>query len=274
MTKLTDVLRRLAEADQDQVAQAVGVLDDVPEAESGPVERESTSGDLEPRQPPAMASWPIEATPLRPDIERLRDFVTQNVGPEREPGGSVLLLVTPRGIEDDAHAATAGLIRELAAALAEGQNVETLVLDMPPTGLPVQRSDGADPEAVASIADLIRSRARLAEIVQPGGATRIWRPACDQFLRRSPPAPWPALAALLGQCRQHFAWTLVDGGWWDAAESAELARRCDSVYVVLYEGCTRRIAAQRTLDELRRAGANVLCCLFVGRTMCESTEAQ
>jgi len=162
----------------------------------------------------------------------------------------------------------------LAGALADGLACETLVIDVPLAGEPARGSADVDPaDGDATIADAIRSRARLTAAVRPDEQTGVWRAADDRLPLRSPPAPWPALAALLGECRQHFAWTLIDGGSWDRLESAELARRCDCVYVVLHEGRTGRITARQTLAELHRAGARISSCLFVGRARRELSEA-
>ena len=286
MTKLTDALRRLAEDDPEEVGEppattavAAAVApavagDDIeaapalqPVAELPPTLPAPVV--VETRPPPRDAppdAAPAPATAARPDVLRLRDFVADHARPEPGRGGSVLFMVTPDDMDDDARRAASLLVGELAGALANRPGDDVLVLEVPPAGQSGPSAREADLALdTATIADLIRTRPRLTDLIRPDDSIGAWRAAGPRLPLRSPPAPWPALAALVGECRQHFAWTLVDGGRWDPVESAELARRSDSVYLVLHEGRTGRIAARRLLGELRRAGASVACCLLVGR---------
>lgn len=266
MTKLTDVLRRLAEAEQDQAGHRAATMLAAPAVEPARVAPASVFARPEHFEEVTVDTGSVGIRPVRPDVERLREFVLRDARRNHLRDGSVLLVVGPPSGQQDARAAASGLIGELAGALADPPAGDALVLDMPPAGPALQRSDDVDPAVdVATIADMIRSRPRLTEIARPDESSRIWRATDGRLPLRSPPAPWPALAALLGECRQHFVWTLVDGGPWDAAELAELARRCDSVYLVLHEGRTGRTAARETLGSLRRAGASVSCCLWIAR---------
>ncbi len=296
MTKLTDVLRRLAEANLEDVGQGVAGATAATVAQCvvepacepiAPVPAVQTAAAAPPvfiasaavetrlptftapavaeTQPPPRAAPPVVTRPARPDVLHLCDFVAGHT--PREPGqGSVVLVLSPADAPDDARQTVSLLVGELAGALATRPGGETLVVEVPPTtrpGPPAGETDLA--MDAATIADVIRSRPQLLDLVRPDESTGAWRAASHRLPLRSPPAPWPALAALVGECRQHFAWTLIDGGSWDQVESAELARRSDSVYLVLHEGHTGRAAARRWLGELRRAGANVAGCLFVGR---------
>lgn len=161
-----------------------------------------------------------------------------------------------------------GLIDEFARTLATTPSDAILILDACPRGLHQRAvANPGEPPNQLSVAPLIRRWQRLDEMMEPAsqqadGSQVVRGQLPLERLQHSP----IELLALLAECRSRFSWTLIDAG--NSAPSrlsliADLARRCDALYVVLERRRTGRTEARRFLHALRRAGIVVAACLLV-----------
>jgi hypothetical protein len=111
---------------------------------------------------------------------------------------------------------------------------------------------------VSALPLLERLAAALAERVE---GDMLVLDARGNGLAPADPAGWPER---LESLRRQYAWLLVAGGSADEPGTAELARCCDGVYLLVALGSAKRQAVVEAAEVVRTAPGRLLGCLAVG----------
>jgi Mrp family chromosome partitioning ATPase len=148
------------------------------------------------------------------------------------------------------------------AALLVDEGGKILLID----GDPARRQLSADMDQLQAcgLSDLATAGVRPSELIQPTAFAGLgFLPAGSQRFADLRTAADP-LARAFGQFAADFDLVLLSAGRVDDPGAAVLARMCDAAYVLVELGAVEAGQAQRSLRELRGAGARVLGCIAVG----------